>query len=145
MAENGSQANVHDAEYGETSQRFSCPNCGESEWRAEYYQLVSQDVTLVADEDGQPDAADYGGDEEAYDESCTPNERYVCQACEHQLVLGVFQLVSLEAQTRQHALVTAARATIALIEDGGSLRDDIGGRVFRDLVSAVAVFGHGAA
>ena len=73
--------------------RFRCPACGDRRsWRAEYYQAVTQGVTLLAGDDG-PEPADYAGDEDTCDDGSTDNEAYRC-ACGYVITEGEFRMLA---------------------------------------------------
>jgi hypothetical protein len=72
---------------------YRCPDCGESQWKADYYNAVGQGVRLLTGENGEPVDDDYLGDEEAYDDGGTETERYVCLCCYHEIVFGEFRFI----------------------------------------------------
>lgn len=68
---------------------FPCPGCGATDqWRADYYQAVSQGATVVLGADGEPDLITYSGDEDSYDDGSTENEGIACGGCGHAIVFG---------------------------------------------------------
>lgn len=73
---------------------FPCPHCGESDWKADYYQAVNQGIGLIVGEDGMPEEGEYDGCEDTYDDGCSENERYVCNACRHAIVFGEFRFTA---------------------------------------------------
>lgn len=79
---------------------FKCPNCEGENFKADYYNLVSQSVKLVIGEDNmaepEPDDMSWGGDESAYDDACTDNDRLSCIDCGWERVLGYFTFVPLD-------------------------------------------------
>lgn len=74
---------------------FPCPNCGSTDdvWKADYYEAVWQSVTILVGEDGKPELFDYTGVTGSYDDGSTEDERYVCRNCEHEIVLGRFEMI----------------------------------------------------
>jgi hypothetical protein len=89
---------------------FPCPNCGKSAWKADYYEAVSQHVTVLADEEGKPEVADYDGCTDSYDDGSTDNEQIVCRECGHEVALAPILI--------DGPMVEAARALLA--EEGAS-------------------------
>lgn len=79
-------------------QGYICPSCGESDWRAEYYEAAYQDVLLVAGEDGRPEIADWGVGAYGHYDGDTENEALKCNNCEHRIVLGTFTFVPTEGE-----------------------------------------------
>lgn len=80
----------------QTDKPFLCPRCGESNWKACYYNAVTQGCTVVYDAEGQPVVTEYSGDEN-YNES-TENESLWCRTCDFEYPLGIFQLLPVEAK-----------------------------------------------
>lgn len=71
---------------------YKCPECGGTEWKADYYQAVWQTVTLE-DNDGAPVFGDYTGVTGSYDDGSTQDEAYRCCSCSHTVELGTFRML----------------------------------------------------
>lgn len=67
---------------------FLCPACGESDWKAVYYEAVWQTIDLVVGDDGGPEFVDYTGVTGTYDDPSTEDEAWRCSACEHEITLA---------------------------------------------------------
>jgi len=73
---------------------YVCPQCGETDnWRAEYYQAVSQGVEVEM-VDGEPRVVDYTGDEESFDDGSTDNDALRCESCGFRIELGTFVMLT---------------------------------------------------
>lgn len=97
---------------------FACPNCGGTEWKADYYEAVWQSVAVVANAngDGTPVIADYTGVTGSYDDGSTENEALRCCSCEYTVPIGP---VLVDESMRE-----TARAIVAE-EEGGDAGDVI--------------------
>lgn len=102
---------------------FPCPNCGESNWKADYYQAVSQGVALYVDENGSFEYGDYLGDEDSYDDGSTEDEALRCRSCDHHLVLGVFRLIPEGALAQHHELAGRLDALVSAFREGNQVED----------------------
>lgn len=100
---------------------FPCPNCGESNWKADYYQAVSQGLVLVIGDDGEREYGDYAGDEETYDDGSTEDEALHCRECGHTIPLGVFRMIDEEDLAKLRELVPRLDALAKGLRDGGPL------------------------
>jgi hypothetical protein len=78
-----------------TSQAFECPECGGTEWKADYYEAVWQTIKLVRGEGGEPEFVDYTGVTGTYDDPSTEDEAYRCRSCEYTITLGTFEMLPL--------------------------------------------------
>lgn len=72
---------------------FPCPECGKSDWKADYYEAVSQTIDLFVGDDGKVEFGDYTGGLDSYDDGSTQDEAWVCRGCDHRIVLGEFKFV----------------------------------------------------
>jgi len=79
-----------------TGETFFCPRCGASNWKACYYNAVSQGCTVVIGPDDEPVVTDYDGDEE-FNEA-TANESLWCRNCDYEYPLGIFRLLPVNEQ-----------------------------------------------
>lgn len=76
---------------------FPCPNCGMSEWKADYYEAVWQTCDLVMGSDGEVEFVEYTGVTGSYDDGSTEDESYRCSSCDHTIKLGAFKMLIGEA------------------------------------------------
>lgn len=72
---------------------YACPECGSTEWIAEYYQAVTQGCSLVMGENGILDAEDYDGCEDSCDDGGTENDAYKCSNCNYRFLVGRFRFI----------------------------------------------------
>lgn len=86
---------------------FECPNCGGTDWTADYYQAVRQGIALVVGADGAPAAEDWCGDEASYDDGDTKVEAYTCDGCHHEIKLGDFTFVPIDKEKLLMAMAPA--------------------------------------
>lgn len=79
---------------GEVGAPFPCPECGGVEnWKADYYEAVSQTIDLFIGSDGGAEFGDYTGGLENYDDGATEDEAWVCMDCGHRIVHGEFRML----------------------------------------------------
>jgi hypothetical protein len=83
---------------------FPCPNCGASDWKADYYEAVWQTVSLTVGADGEPELGDYLGVTGTYDDPSTEDEFYRCCSCDF--------VIPLEPVLVGHDASEAARAVL---------------------------------
>ncbi len=83
---------------------FPCPECGHTDaWKADYYEAVWQDVTVLTGNRGEPDIVDYTGVYGSYDDGSTENESLRCRNCDHEIVLGRFRFLPAEDTSPEDA------------------------------------------